>query len=192
MALQLTWYKMRGDFTATYETALTRMFDKGRTETIRTLTKDSRAFVLAMLDTDMPVRTPNLHVPRLRPDLLQSETKFALLRRAIQTHSTLTREAATGRGIDRHLMGLRLMLRSGERAPLLDDEVFARSAEWKLSTSGLSAGHLFRGTGCVVSIAYSASSLTFSRFGAAYEDGYGINCMSHSSDVKFGTDRRQI
>ena len=67
--------------------------------------------------------------------------------------------------------------------PLFDDEVFARSAEWKLSTSGLSAGHLFRGTGCVVYFAYSASSLTLIRFGAAYEDGYGINCMFYSSDA---------
>ncbi len=50
MALQLTWYRMHGQFTATYETALTRMFNKGRTETIRTLTRESRAFCLAMVD----------------------------------------------------------------------------------------------------------------------------------------------
>ena len=36
-----------------------------------------------------------------------------------------------------------------------------RSQTWKLSTSGLSAGHQFRGTG----------------FGASEHDGYGINCM---------------
>lgn len=50
MALQLAWYKTRGEFTATYETALTRMFARGRTETIRTLTVDSRAWVLSMVD----------------------------------------------------------------------------------------------------------------------------------------------
>jgi len=33
MALQLAWYKTRGRFTATYETALTRAFDKARIET---------------------------------------------------------------------------------------------------------------------------------------------------------------
>ena len=49
MALQLAWFKTRGTFTATYETVLTRLFDRGRTETIRTLTADSRAFVLAMM-----------------------------------------------------------------------------------------------------------------------------------------------
>lgn len=69
----------------------------------------------------------------------------------------------TGRGIDRHLLGLRLLLRplSGESSALFEDDLFERSSCWKLSTSGLSAGLLFKGTG----------------FGAVYEDGYGINCM---------------
>ena len=99
---------------------------------------------------------------------MQNMTRLELLRRALQTHSALTRQAATGRGIDRHLLGLRLMLRAdaGETHPLFEDELFTRSQTWKLSTSGLSAGHQFRGTG----------------FGTLYYDGYGINCES-SSDM---------
>jgi carnitine O-acetyltransferase len=58
MALQLAWYKTRGNFTATYETALTRAFDKARTETIRTLTEDSRAWVLSMTDKTATVSSP--------------------------------------------------------------------------------------------------------------------------------------
>ena len=50
MALQLAWYRTRGTFVATYETVLTRLFHHGRTETIRTLSNDSRAFVLTMSD----------------------------------------------------------------------------------------------------------------------------------------------
>ncbi|KAH9983330.1 acyltransferase ChoActase/COT/CPT [Russula compacta] len=95
MAIQLAWYKTRGSFTAMYETALTCAFDKARTETIRTLSEDSRAWVLSMAD-----------------EAATTSTRFVLLRRAIQTHTSLTREAATGRGIDRHLLGLRLMLRA--------------------------------------------------------------------------------
>lgn len=92
----------------------------------------------------------------------QSKRKFELLNRAVQTHSRLTREAATGKGIDRHLMGLQLLMRpeDGEAADLFSDELFQRGQTWKLSTSGLSAGHQFRGTG----------------FGTVYPDGYGINC----------------
>ncbi|EMD31314.1 hypothetical protein CERSUDRAFT_163178 [Gelatoporia subvermispora B] len=159
MALQLAWYRTRGDFTATYETALTRLFQHGRTETIRTLSTDSRAFVLAMCD---PV--------------VSNQTRLSLLRRAVQTHTSLTRDAATGRGIDRHLLGLQLMLRRdiGERHALLDDELFGRSQQWKLSTSGLSAGPLFRGTG----------------FGTSYEDGYGINYLAGPDVVKFGIESK--
>ena len=93
---------------------------------------------------------------------MQDHARLKALQRAVQTHTRLTREAATGRGIDRHLLGLQLLLRpaNGESAALFEDKLFERSSQWKLSTSGLSAGYLFKGTG----------------FGAMYEDGYGINC----------------
>ncbi|KAK0469707.1 acyltransferase ChoActase/COT/CPT [Desarmillaria tabescens] len=159
MALQLTWYKMQGQFTATYETALTRMFKKGRTETIRTLTRESRGFCLAMVDSRAT-----------------AESQRAALDSAIKTHTRLTREAATGKGIDRHLMGLQLMLcpELQECALLFKDPLFGKSSCWKLSTSGLSAGHLFRGTG----------------FGAMYEDGYGINYLAGPDTVKFGIESK--
>ncbi|KAK0500408.1 acyltransferase ChoActase/COT/CPT [Armillaria luteobubalina] len=159
MALQLTWYKMQGQFTATYETALTRMFNKGRTEVIRTLTRESRAFCLAMVDSRVT-----------------AESKRATLESAIKVHTRLTREAATGRGIDRHLLGLQQMLplEFREHAPLFDDPLFGKSSCWKLCTSGLSAGLLFRGTG----------------FGALYEDGYGINYLAGPDVVKFGIESK--
>ncbi|KZV73023.1 acyltransferase ChoActase/COT/CPT [Peniophora sp. CONT] len=157
MALQLTWYKLRGEFTAVYETVLTRLFVRGRTETIRSYTADSREWILVMLD---PKRSDN--------------ERHGLLRRAIQTHTKLTREAATGKGIDRHLLGLRLMLRDGEHAQLFEDPLFEESQTWKLSTSGLSAGHLFRGTG----------------FGSPYPDGYGINYLCAPDQIKFGVESK--
>ncbi|KIL67534.1 hypothetical protein M378DRAFT_122548 [Amanita muscaria Koide BX008] len=159
MCLQLAWYSTRGDFTATYETVLTRMFKHGRTETLRTLTRESRDWVLSMR----------------KPQFTSSE-RYLLLQRAIKKHVKLTRETATGRGIDRHLLGLQLMLRplNGERASLLDDELFKCSARWALSTSGLSAGHLFKGTG----------------FGTVFHDGYGINYLAAPTIIKFGIESK--
>ena len=55
LAMQLAWYRATGSFTATYETALTRLFHHGRTETIRTFSKDARTFVLAMQDAKTSV-----------------------------------------------------------------------------------------------------------------------------------------
>ncbi|KDQ24753.1 hypothetical protein PLEOSDRAFT_1078778 [Pleurotus ostreatus PC15] len=165
-ALQLAWYRTRGSFTATYETTLTRMFKHGRTETIRTHTNESRTWVLAMMDPRSSVRET------FRPPS-QCAT---LLHRAIVAHTSLTREAATGRGIDRHLMGLQLLLKpaEGEQSELFSDNVFQRSTTWKLSTSGLSAGYLFRGTG----------------FGAQYNDGYGINYLAAADQIKFGIESK--
>ncbi|KIP05852.1 hypothetical protein PHLGIDRAFT_24881 [Phlebiopsis gigantea 11061_1 CR5-6] len=143
MALQLAWYRTRHCFTATYETTLTRLFQNGRTETVRSLTADTRAWVLAMQD---PSTSP--------------QTRFALLQTAIKTHANLTGAAMRGRGIDRHFLGLRCMMQPGERHELFEDALFTQSQTWKLSTSGLSAGDQWRGTG----------------FGSPEHDGYGINC----------------
>ncbi|KAF9525641.1 acyltransferase ChoActase/COT/CPT [Crepidotus variabilis] len=159
MAMQLAWYKTRGKFTATYETVLTRMFKHGRTETIRTFSRESRLWVLSMVD---PKRS--------------NTERFKLLRDAIASHSRRTREAMTGRGVDRHLLGLRLLLRplSGESADLFEDDIFDRSSEWKLTTSGLSAGLLFKGTG----------------YGTMYSDGYGINYLTAPDMIKFGVESK--
>jgi len=59
-------------------------------------------------------------------------------------------------------MGLKVQLRDGETHALFDDEFYAKSQEWKLSTSAFSPGQNFLGIG----------------FGAAWPDGYGINCTS--------------
>ncbi|KDN48598.1 hypothetical protein RSAG8_02585, partial [Rhizoctonia solani AG-8 WAC10335] len=66
------------------------------------------------------------------------------------------------------------MLRSGEISPLFEDELFAKSAEWRLSTSGLSAGERFLGTG----------------FGAVWPDGYGINYLAGPKLIKFGIESK--
>lgn len=72
--------------------------------------------------------------------------RYELLKKACTSHASLTKAASLGKGIDRHLMGLSLVMKDDESSPLFDD-LFSRSQEWKLSTSGLSAGMNFRGTG---------------------------------------------
>ncbi len=56
LCLQLAWYSTRNNFTATYETVLTRMFKHGRTETLRSLTRESRDWVLSMRNLHCSVR----------------------------------------------------------------------------------------------------------------------------------------
>nr|XP_019009266.1 carnitine acetyltransferase [Kwoniella pini CBS 10737]OCF48047.1 carnitine acetyltransferase [Kwoniella pini CBS 10737] len=156
-ALQLAWYKDQGYATATYETASTRMMLHGRTDVIRSLSNESRSFVKSMLD-----------------DKSNDAKRYALLTEACKAHNHLTRQSSAGQGYDRHLMGLKVHLRSGESHPLFDDELYSKSQEWKLSTSGLSAGGKFMGTG----------------FGAAWPDGYGINYLAGPYLVKFGIESK--
>ncbi|KAG1876586.1 hypothetical protein DFJ58DRAFT_909822 [Suillus subalutaceus] len=106
LALQLAWCRSRGFLTATYETALTRMFNAGRTGCVHI------CFLLGLSLEFKSHRSPEKH-----------------------TH------------------------------PLFTDPLFSRSQEWKLSTSGLSAGDQFRGTG--------------------WEDRYGINYLIAPQRIKF-------
>jgi len=157
MALQLAWFMSRGTATATYETASTRLFLQGRTETIRTLSRESAEFVKSMIDPTSSVAE-----------------RHSRLVAATVTHNKSTRDAAMGKGIDRHLLGLRVQMREGESSPFLDDELFGLSQEWNLSTSGLSAGDRFLGTG----------------FGAPFHDGYGINYLTGAHVLKFGIESK--
>ncbi|KAL1412564.1 hypothetical protein Q8F55_000311 [Vanrija albida] len=156
-ALQLAWFRDQGNATATYETASTRGFKHGRTDVIRTLSVESRSFVSSMDNAS-----------------LDDAKRYELLTKAVAEHNALTKRSSAGGGWDRHLMGLKVQLRPGETHPLFEDELYAKSQEWKLSTSGLSSGIRFMATG----------------FGAAWPDGYGINYMIAPHIVKFGLESK--
>lgn len=156
-ALQLAWYKEQGYATATYETASTRMMLHGRTDVIRSLTPESRDFVKAMLDPHSTDAKRHQH-----------------LAAACSTHNSLTRDSSAGMGYDRHLMGLKTRLRPDEKHALFEDEMYAKSQEWKLSTSSLGAATRFTGAG----------------FGSAWPDGYGICYLLGPHIIKFGIESK--
>lgn len=68
---------------------MTRLFKHGRTETVRSLTRETNQFVLAFLDPNQP-----------------QEKKRSLLKAACEKHATLYKDAMNGKGIDRHLFAL--------------------------------------------------------------------------------------
>lgn len=55
MVFQLAYYRHYGQSCPTYESASTRKFLTGRTETVRSLTEESVAFTKAWDDKDVPV-----------------------------------------------------------------------------------------------------------------------------------------
>ncbi|RKO95709.1 CoA-dependent acyltransferase, partial [Caulochytrium protostelioides] len=124
MALQLAYYRLHGAPTAVYETAATRGFAHGRTETGRSLSSESLDFCAAFDNDDVSY-----------------EVKRDLLREAVAAHQQWMREAGAGHGSDRHFLGLAEMRRPDEPVPeLLAQPVFARSKTFHLSTSNVSPG----------------------------------------------------
>ncbi|KAK3912117.1 Peroxisomal carnitine O-octanoyltransferase [Frankliniella fusca] len=89
MALQLTYFRMHKKLAPCYETATTRAFFNGRTETLRPCTTQLVEWIRAMLEKG-----------------INAEEKVRLLRIAAQRHDDLMKEAREGYGCDRHLFGL--------------------------------------------------------------------------------------
>ncbi|KAG2233710.1 hypothetical protein INT48_007687, partial [Thamnidium elegans] len=125
MAIQLAYYKMFGTSRPTYESGQTRKFQRGRTETCRSVSDESVAFVKAMEN----------------PHLSDSE-KIATFRAALKSQGQYMAAAVNGHGVDRHMFGLKNSLKAGEEKPaLFTDPAFAYSSHWFLSTSQLSSEH---------------------------------------------------
>lgn len=65
------------------------------------------------------------------------QDKFAALKAAIDGHKQYAQEAIMGYGVDRHLLGLKLLaVESGMNIPkLYQDAGFVKSTHFRLSTS---------------------------------------------------------
>ena len=66
-----------------------------------------------------------------------------LFRRAVDRHLEYAAWASEGQGVDRHLFGLKRLLRAGEETPgIYSDAGYGRSGHWELSTSQLSSEYV--------------------------------------------------
>lgn len=143
MVLQLAYFKMYGKNRPTYESAATRKFKEGRTETTRSVSEESVAFCKAFAD----------------PEISREKTE-ELFRKAINSHVKYIADASDGRGVDRHLFGLKKLLKQGEEVPaVFTDPTYAYSSHWYISSSQLSSEY-FNG--------YGWSQVVDDGFGIAY------------------------
>jgi len=122
LSLQIAYYlDQENKFAPVYESAMTRSFYEGRTETIRALTTQAMDFVKAYVSPGTPAGTLK--------ELFASATK---------QHSKLTQNAVRGQGCDRHILGLKVVAaKEGVPLPALlttNPEVQS-SGRWLLSTS---------------------------------------------------------
>jgi len=130
MLIQLAYHKMYGVSRPTYESAATRRFQQGRTETCRTVSDESVAFCDAMGNPEIP-----------------EENCVELFRKAVDAHVQYITNASDGKGVDRHLFGLKKCLHEGEELPAIyKDPSYAYSGTWYVSSSQLSS-EFFNGYG---------------------------------------------
>ena len=71
--------------------------------------------------------------------------KLLNLIEAIKVHTKYTIDATNGKGVDRHLLGLRVMQKGNEMADIFKDPAYLKSMYFKLSSSNVSPGDLFYG-----------------------------------------------
>lgn len=154
MAIQLAHYKMHKHVPAIYETAHSRLFYHGRTETIRSLSNKSLAFVKTM-ESDASVTE-----------------KWDALKLAISTHKEQLKRCLTGEGVDRHLMGLQIVAEMSGVTPkpsLFTDKAFDVSKKFLISTSNVSGG--------------PGASPIWGGFSAMYNEGYGVCYALHDDRI---------
>uniref|UniRef100_A0A1A7XUI1 Peroxisomal carnitine O-octanoyltransferase n=1 Tax=Iconisemion striatum TaxID=60296 RepID=A0A1A7XUI1_9TELE len=111
LAMQLAYFKLHHKPGSCYETATTRRFYHGRTETMRPCTQEAVDWCKAMVDP-----TPDVNSRRR-----------AMLA-AFDKHNSLMSEAQEGKGFDRHLLGLYLVAKEeGRPTPeLFTDPLYSR------------------------------------------------------------------
>lgn len=153
MAIQFAFYRLHHMPGAHYESAGTRLYVHGRTECIRSCSKESVAFSKAMVESK------------------SDEEKLQKMKAAIDAHKRYVSAAVQGFGIDRHLLGLKLIAKeNGIKVPALySDEGYVKASTYRLSTSQ------------VASI-YSA----FMCYGPLTMDGYGCCYSPRNNDIIFG------
>ncbi|XP_066096540.1 peroxisomal carnitine O-octanoyltransferase [Saccopteryx bilineata] len=123
LALQLAYYRLHGCPGCCYETAMTRYFYHGRTETVRSCTVEAVRWCQAMQD----------------PSASRLERERKMLQ-AFAKHNKMMKDFSAGKGFDRHLLGLSLIAEEeGLPVPeLFTDPLFSRSGgggNFVLSTS---------------------------------------------------------
>ena len=128
LVIQLAFFRLFGRSGVTYESCQTRKYLLGRTEVIRSASAEAKAFCEAMINSSISD--------------VERENRF---RKAVTRHIQYSTWAADGQGVDRHMFGLRKLVKTedGEKVPqVFTDEAFGRSGHWEMSTSQLSSNYL--------------------------------------------------
>jgi carnitine O-acetyltransferase len=152
MAFQAAYHMLTGETASTYESISTKRFLHGRTEAMRCASSESVAFVRS-----------------LRGASGAKATAEELLRAAVARHVATVQRCKEGRGVDRHLLGLRRMVEPDEVVPaLFADPGYATLSRSVLSTSSLR----------------SSPGVELTCFGPVVDEGFGLSYTVHYDSIR--------
>ncbi|XP_059143054.1 choline O-acetyltransferase-like [Physella acuta] len=141
LALQLTYYKIHGRMTSTYESCSVRRYRQGRVDVIRANSPPALAWVKAMLGQTEA----------------SEEEKFRLLNEAVQWQQDYMMDTILGYGIDLHLLGLREVAKELDipTPEFFTDPSYKELNTFRLSTSQVpTVSDYWMGYGAVVPDGY--------------------------------------
>ncbi|KAH8240312.1 hypothetical protein KR032_011324, partial [Drosophila birchii] len=152
IALQLAFFKMHSEPAAQYESAHLRIFEGGRTETIRSCSNESVSFCWVMQSNSRASK----------------EERAGKLRKAVMGHQMYAKLALQGKGVDRHLFGLKAMAMENNLPipEFFSSPGFVKSSHYRMSTSQ-------------VATKYDA----FMGYGPAVDDGYACCYNPRDNDI---------
>lgn len=158
---QIAYYALYGKFENTYEPAMTKVFQNGRTEAIRSVTTQSKKFVKSLFDGNANDR-----------DRINS------LQEACKEHSRITRECAMGLGQDRHLYALYCLYNEKFKDNLPLPSTFSDKAWDILNTNVLSTSNC--GNPCLKNFG----------FGPVTANGFGIGYVIRDNSISIVVSSR--
>ncbi|MBO8153682.1 choline/carnitine O-acyltransferase [Thermovirga sp.] len=159
LALQLAHYKISGEFVNSYETVMMRHFYHGRTEALRTVTSESKEFVMTMLNPTASV-----------------DKKMGAFLKAKETHKKRIVQCKSAKGVERHLFGLKSIYEHRDmfnldiqKAPSLFE-----SRSWKILNHSV-----------IATSTSSTDGLELVCYGPVVEDGFGGRYLVFDDKVFF-------
>ncbi|XP_064471595.1 carnitine O-palmitoyltransferase 1, liver isoform-like [Ornithodoros turicata] len=155
LALQLAYYKENKKFVQTYEATMTRLYLNGRTETVRSCTRESSEFARAMVENNV-----------------SNDEKIRLLKKAAEKHVLLFRDAMSGKGVDRHLFALYVACKGLKYESEFLNNVIMRP--WTLSTSQTPHTQLDYSPDADLEV-FANKVSPGGGFGPVSDEGYGIS-----------------
>jgi carnitine O-acetyltransferase len=157
LALQVAMVKCFGRCKSVYESASTRRYQNGRTETLRSVSAESHQFITDMLSP-----------------ACDAQTRSDSLRKAAARHVARMKECMAGKGVERHLFGLlSIYERFGKELGISAETDIFGDVGWRtlchntLSTTSNPDPH----------------GVVLSGFGPAVEEGFGICYTTTGSGI---------